>query len=107
MHYRKPLIIFSPKRLLRHRLAVSSLEEIASGKVKRIINEVDDRVRANSENVSSVLFCSGQIYYDLLEERDRLWTEQDMSHTAIIRVEQLAPFPFDRAELTMSWYPNA
>lgn len=79
------MIVASPKRLLRHKLAVSSLEEIASGRVRRVIDEVDENIQP--ENVKKVIFCCGQIYYDLYEERLRLNETEDRNDTAIVRVE--------------------
>ena len=104
-HRRRPLIVASPKRLLRHKLAVSNLEEIAEGRVMRVYDEVESKV--NPESVRKVLFCCGQVYYDLYEERQRLWESKDMSDVAIVRLEQLCPFPFDRVGQIFEKYPNA
>ena len=81
---RKPLIIFTPKSLLRHPKCVSSRKELLKGNFKKLIE--DD---IEPENVKKVILCSGKIYYDLLEERQK----RGINNTAIIRVEQLYPFP--------------
>ena len=84
---RKPLIVMSPKSLLRHRLAVSNLAELGENTYfKTILDEIDHEVKAGE--VKKVLFCSGKIYYDLLEKR----TENKIKNIAIIRIEQLYPF---------------
>jgi 2-oxoglutarate dehydrogenase E1 component len=83
---RKPLIVMSPKSLLRHPLAVSSLEELAEGVFHNVIDEVDD---LSPSNVKRVVMCSGKVYYDLLEQRRK----DEQIDVAIIRIEQLYPFP--------------
>jgi 2-oxoglutarate dehydrogenase E1 component len=87
-NYRKPLVIMTPKSLLRHKLAVSSLAEFAEGSAFRfVIPEVDELVPPG--RVKRVVLCSGKVYYDLLEER----REQGIKDIAILRLEQLYPFP--------------
>lgn len=83
---RRPLIVMSPKSLLRHPLAVSSIDELASGVFHNVIDEVDE---LDAKNVKRVVMCSGKVYYDLIEQRRK--NEQD--DIAIIRIEQLYPFP--------------
>lgn len=83
---RKPLIVMTPKSLLRHKLAVSTLQELSEGKFHLILPEVDNIV---PEEAKRVVLCSGKIYYELLEKR-RL---NDRLDVAIIRIEQLYPFP--------------
>ncbi len=83
---RKPLIVMTPKSLLRHKLAVSELEDFKSGHFHPVIPEVD---KHESANVSRVVLCSGKVYYDLLEKRREL----ELKHVVIIRMEQLYPFP--------------
>ncbi|MBN7826980.1 2-oxoglutarate dehydrogenase E1 component [Bowmanella dokdonensis] len=83
---RRPLIVMSPKSLLRHAMATSSLEELAEGVFKSVIGEVDE---INPTKVKRVVMCSGKVYYDLLDQRRK--NEQD--DVAIIRIEQLYPFP--------------
>ncbi|MGB0987224.1 MAG: 2-oxoglutarate dehydrogenase E1 component [Pseudoalteromonas spongiae] len=84
---RRPLIVMSPKSLLRHPLAVSSLEDLAEGMYKNVIGEIDDNIKP--ENVERVVFCSGKVYYELLEQRRK----NEQENVAIIRIEQLYPFP--------------
>ncbi|MEM0910521.1 MAG: 2-oxoglutarate dehydrogenase E1 component [Pseudomonadota bacterium] len=83
---RRPLIVMSPKSLLRHPLAVSSLEELAEGKFHNAIGEIDD---IDAKKVKRVVMCSGKVYYDLLEERRK----SEIDNVAIVRIEQLYPFP--------------
>lgn len=84
--YRKPLIVLTPKSLLRHKLAVSSLQELSEGKFEVVIPEIDV---IKADKVKRIVLCSGKVYYDLLEQR-RVNKQQDI---AIVRVEQLYPFP--------------
>jgi 2-oxoglutarate dehydrogenase E1 component len=83
---RRPLIVMSPKSLLRHPLAVSSLEELSVGVFHNVIDEVDE---LESSAVKRVVMCSGKVYYDLLEQRRK----NEINDIAIVRVEQLYPFP--------------
>ncbi len=83
---RRPLIVMSPKSLLRHPLAVSGLDELAEGSFMPAIGEIDE---LEPKNVRRVVMCAGKVYYDLLEQR-RKNGQQDV---AIIRIEQLYPFP--------------
>jgi 2-oxoglutarate dehydrogenase E1 component len=83
---RKPLIVMSPKSLLRHPLAVSSLDELATGVFHNVIDEIDE---LPAQQVERVIMCSGKVYYDLLEQR----RENELNKVAIVRVEQLYPFP--------------
>ncbi len=84
--FRKPLIVMSPKSLLRHPLAVSTLEELAEGEFQLVIPEIDEM---KPESVDRLIFCSGKVYYELLEKRRELKKQ----NIAIIRIEQLYPFP--------------
>jgi len=84
--YRKPLIVMTPKSLLRHRLAVSSLGDLSKGRFETVIGEIDDLA---PEQVNRIVLCTGKVYYDLLESRRKL----EQTSTAIIRIEQLYPFP--------------
>ncbi len=86
--FRRPLIVFTPKGMLRHPLCVSTLEDFCTGHFRNVIG--DDLAKRNIERL---LFCSGRIYYDLLQYRE----EQQITDTAIIRVEQL--YPLDHAQL--------
>ncbi|WP_298439273.1 2-oxoglutarate dehydrogenase E1 component [uncultured Ferrimonas sp.] len=83
---RRPLVVMSPKSLLRHPMAVSSLEELANGTFQNVIAEID---ALDPAKVDRVVFCSGKVYFELLERRRK--EEQD--NVAIIRIEQLYPFP--------------
>ncbi|MFT2090748.1 2-oxoglutarate dehydrogenase E1 component [Paraglaciecola sp. 2405UD69-4] len=94
---RRPLIVMSPKSLLRHPLATSSIDELAEGVFHNVIDEVDD---ISPSKVKRVVMCSGKVYYDLLEQRRK--NEQD--DIAIIRIEQLYPFPHDEIGQVVSKY---
>lgn len=86
--FRKPLVVLTPKSLLRHPKCVSSIEEMANGKFQ----EVFDDTAVDPENVEKVIFCSGKIYYELLERREQVGDTK----TAIVRLEQLYPFPMNQ-----------
>lgn len=86
--FRKPLVVFTPKSLLRHPRCTSSLDELASGK----FSEVIDDSSADAKKVKRVLLCSGKIYYDLLEQKEK----DQVGDVALIRLEQLYPFPMER-----------
>jgi 2-oxoglutarate dehydrogenase E1 component len=96
---RRPLIVMSPKSLLRHPLAVSSLEELASGVFHNVIGEIDD---IKPENVKRVVFCSGKVYYELLEERRK----NEQTDVAIVRIEQLYPFPEHELQAVLKDYQH-
>ncbi len=83
---RKPLIVMSPKSLLRHKLAVSHKADFLSGKFHNVIPEID---ALELEKITRVVLCSGKVYYDLLERR----RAENLNTVAIIRIEQLYPFP--------------
>lgn len=97
---RKPLVVMSPKSLLRHKDAISTMDELANGEFKRVIGEVD---ALDNSKVTRVILCSGKIYYDLLAAR----RERKNDHIAIVRIEQLYPFPAESFKAEMSKYPNA
>lgn len=86
--FRKPLVVFTPKSLLRHPKCVSSLSELADGRFE----EVFDDTTVNADEVEKVIFCSGKVYYDLLERRELVSDNK----TAIVRLEQLYPFPMQK-----------
>ncbi len=86
--YRKPLVVMTPKSLLRHRLSVSALDELTTGAFAPVIGEIDE---LKPSNVQRVVLCAGKVYYDLLQAR----RDQERDDVAIIRVEQLYPFPRD------------
>ncbi|EJL85859.1 2-oxoglutarate dehydrogenase [Pantoea sp. RIT-PI-b] len=83
---RRPLIVMSPKSLLRHPLAISTLEELATGSFQPAIGEIDD---LDPQQVKRVVLCSGKVYYDLLDQRRK----NEQTDVAIVRIEQLYPFP--------------
>ncbi len=98
--YRSPLIVMSPKSLLRHKLAVSNLDEITNGKFHLVIPEID---LIEKSKTRKVIICSGKVYYDLLEER----RNRNINDIAIIRVEQLYPFPYEELKSIMAEYSNS
>jgi 2-oxoglutarate dehydrogenase E1 component len=98
--YRKPLIVMTPKSLLRHQLSVSSLEDITAGAFQPLIPDVDE---PDPSRVHTVVLCAGKVYYDLLEARRK----HECSDTAILRVEQLYPFPRDQLVRELELYPEA
>jgi 2-oxoglutarate dehydrogenase E1 component len=97
--FRKPLIVMTPKSLLRHDLSVSSLEELTRGGFARVIEESDD---LPAPGVRRVVFCSGKVYFDLLKAR-RKDAGRDV---ALVRIEQLYPFPAEEYEAALARYPN-
>jgi 2-oxoglutarate dehydrogenase E1 component len=97
---RKPLIVMTPKSLLRHALSVSRLEELATGGFNSVIDEIDD---LKSSAITRIVLCSGKVYFDLLKSRRDLKTES----VAIVRVEQLYPFPSEDYEAILLKYSNA
>ncbi len=98
---RMPLVVITPKSLLRHPEAVSSLEELAAGGFAPILPETDKSIKP--EKVKRVVFCSGKIYYELLAAR----RERKISNIALARVEQLYPFPHELFEREIARYPAA
>ena len=97
---RRPMIVMSPKSLLRHKLAVSTLEDLAEGTFQPVLPEIDE-LDANA--VDRLVFCSGKVYYDLLEARRK----KEMGNVALVRLEQLYPFPYDEMHQAVQQYPNA
>jgi 2-oxoglutarate dehydrogenase E1 component len=96
--YRKPLIVFTPKSLLRHPKAVNSIEDLASGEFQEVI---DDTI--NPSKVTKLVFCMGKFYYDLLAEREILERED----IALVRIEQLFPLHLEKLQKAIDRYPNA
>lgn len=102
--FRKPLVVATPKNLLREKKCTSTLEDIAEGtRFNRIYKEVDEDIRGSPEQVKRVILCSGKIYYELADERSK----RGIKNIAIVRVEQLAPFPWDRIAAQAKHYENA
>src|SRR5699024_10229377 len=96
---RKPLIVLSPKSLLRHKLATSQLEELATGKFETVLSDIDN---VNPEQITRLVLCGGKVYYDLLEQRRAL----GLDHVAIARIEQLYPLPEERLVAEIEKYSN-
>ncbi|NTV84054.1 MAG: hypothetical protein HGA23_07125, partial [Bacteroidales bacterium] len=96
---RKPLIVFTPKSLLRHPHCVSSLAELSAGGFREVI----DDPTAEPEIIQKVVFCNGKVYYDLLEEKEKI----KANDTAIIRIEQLHPFPLNQVRKIMAKYSKS
>jgi 2-oxoglutarate dehydrogenase E1 component len=99
-NFRKPLIVMSPKSLLRHKEAVSTMDELGGGKFQTVIGDADPLV---AEDVRRVVVCSGKVYYDLSAYR----REQKIADVAVIRLEQQYPFPHADFKREIARYPNA
>ena len=97
--FRKPLVVMTPKSLLRHKLAVSNLDDLTKGKFYNVIPEID---KIAPKKVKRVILCSGKVYYDLLAKR----RENQQEDVAIIRIEQLYPFPKDELEAELEKYTH-
>ena len=95
--FRKPLIVFTPKSLLRHPKAVSSLDELVNGKFNEVIDDV-----LEPKNIKRLVFCTGKFYYDLLAAREEL----ERNDVALIRIEQLFPLHFEKIQQIIDKYPN-
>ena len=98
--FRKPLVVMTPKSLLRHKLSVSAIEDLTRGHFQNVIDEIDDLPAAK---VRRVVFCAGKVYFDLLEAR----RAGEVRNAAIVRIEQLYPFPGDQYAAVLRRYPNA
>ena len=98
-NFRKPLIIFTPKSLLRHPMAVSKVEDLTNGAFQRVIpdGEVDQK------RVQKLVFCSGKFYYDLIDAR----AEKNLMDVAIVRIEQLFPLPYEEIQSEIDRYSAA
>ena len=99
-NFRKPLIVMTPKSLLRHKLAVSPLADLKKGKFHTVIPEIDV---LDAQKVSKVVLCCGKVYYDLLQTR----RDKKLDNVAIVRIEQLYPFPKKALITELNKYPNA
>jgi len=97
--FRKPLIVFTPKSLLRHPLVVSTVDEFANG----TFQEVLDDPAAEADKVKTLVFCTGKFYYDLIAERENLKRDD----VAVVRLEQLFPLPVEQLKAIIAKYPNA
>lgn len=101
-NFRKPLIVMTPKSLLRHKLCISNLKDFGKGtSFQRVIPETDALTK--DANVKRVIFTSGKVYYDFLEAR----REKNIDDIALVRVEQYYPFPANEMEAALKKYPNA
>lgn len=98
-NFRKPLVVFSPKSLLRHPQVVSTVDELANGHFQEVIDDPNTDVK----KVKSVVFCSGKFYYDLYAEREILGRDD----VALVRIEQLFPLPVEQLKAVIKKYKNA
>ncbi|PPE73037.1 2-oxoglutarate dehydrogenase E1 component [Solimonas fluminis] len=99
-NYRLPLIVMTPKSLLRHPLSVSTLDDLTKGRFQTVIQETE---KLDAAKVTRIVFCSGKVYFDLFQAR-----EKDKAYNiALVRIEQLYPFPRDGFEEALAKYPNA
>jgi 2-oxoglutarate dehydrogenase E1 component len=98
--FRKPLIVMTPKSLLRHKMSVSPLTSLSTGEFELIIPEIDD---ISLKKTRRVVFCSGKVYYDLVEAR----SVHGIDDVALIRLEQLYPFPIDEYANLLKTYEQA
>jgi len=105
--FRKPLVVMSPKRMLRMKEVTSRLDQIDDigddTRFERVIPEAFPEKLVADESIRKVIFCSGQVYYDIVAEREK----RNIADVAVCRVEQLAPFPFDLVAANAMKYPNA
>ena len=99
-NFRKPLIVFSPKSLLRHPLAVSSADEFANGQFQEIL---DDPNVTDKKAIKTLVFCTGKVYYDIIAKREEL----GRNDVAVVRFEQLFPLATDQIKAIIDSYPNA
>ncbi len=98
--FRKPLILMAPKSLLRHKLCVSDAAALEEGSFQTVL---DDEARLDRKRVRRILFCTGKVYFDLLGVR----SERDIDDVALVRVEQLYPFPEEDIAKIFAAYPKA
>ncbi|MFZ6050433.1 2-oxoglutarate dehydrogenase E1 component [Halocola ammonii] len=98
--FRKPLIVFTPKKLLRYAKATSKIEEMAEGRFQEVLD--DPNVKKG--DVDTIAFCSGKIYYDILEEREK---KESGENIAVVRLEQLYPFPEKQIDKILDKYDKA
>jgi 2-oxoglutarate dehydrogenase E1 component len=98
--FRKPLVVMTPKSLLRHKLSVSTLNDLTHGRFQPVLGEIDD-IRPDA--IERVVACTGKVYFDLLEQR----RADKIGNVALVRIEQLYPFPTDEYVAAIDRYPNA
>jgi len=94
------LIVMTPKSLLRHPLSTSPIEELSSSQFLPLIDEIE---KIDRKNVTRLVFCSGKVYFDLAEARKK----KELTSVALIRIEELYPFPVEEYANTVYRYPNA
>jgi 2-oxoglutarate dehydrogenase E1 component len=97
---RKPLVVMTPKSLLRHRLSVSTLADLLHGRFQPLIGEMEP---LHAEAVTRIVFCSGKVYFDLAESR----RAQKLEHIALVRIEELYPFPTEEYAAVLRRFPHA
>ncbi|MGI5214563.1 multifunctional oxoglutarate decarboxylase/oxoglutarate dehydrogenase thiamine pyrophosphate-binding subunit/dihydrolipoyllysine-residue succinyltransferase subunit [Plantactinospora sp. CA-290183] len=103
---RKPLVVFTPKSLLRHKLCVSNVEDFTTGTFQPVLPDGAGTAGVTApapEAVKRVLLCTGKVYYDLVQAR----AERTITDTAIVRMEQLYPLPVEEVRAALAQYPNA
>lgn len=98
--WRKPLVVMTPKSLLRHKASTSALKELTDGSFQLVI---DDPATLKAKDVKRIVFCSGKVYFDLAAQRDEL----EQKDTALVRVEQLYPFPREELQAIIKRYAGA
>jgi 2-oxoglutarate dehydrogenase E1 component len=104
MGTRKPLVVMTPKSLLRHKLAVSTLDELANGEFQRLIPDTT----ATAKNVRRIVACSGKVYYDLLDAREKKAKDgQAVDDVYILRLEQFYPWPIQSLRKELARFPKA
>ena len=99
-NFRKPLIVFSPKSLLRHPIAVSTADEFANGQFQEIL---DDPSATDKKAIKTLVFCTGKVYYDIIAKREEL----GRNDVAVVRLEQLFPLATEQIQAIIDSYPNA
>lgn len=99
INYRKPLIVFTPKSLLRHPKVISTKEDLANGSFQEVIDDPQAKVK----DIKTLVFCSGKFYYDLLKRKE----EEDRNDMALVRIEQLFPIPEEEIETIIEKYNKA
>lgn len=103
--FRKPLVAFTPKKLLRYPKAVSSISDLASGKFHEVLDDPRMLKSASAKKVDAVVLCSGKIYYELLEKFEQNdSSNSDTSNIAVVRLEQIHPFPQDSIDAIVNRY---
>ncbi|MGB1025944.1 MAG: 2-oxoglutarate dehydrogenase E1 component, partial [Rhodospirillaceae bacterium] len=101
-NFRKPMIMMSPKSLLRHKMCVSTMSEFTDGGFRRVIPETSTSLKPE-ENIRRIVLCTGKVYYELVQARE----EQGIDDVVIVRVEQLYPWPKDTIQAVLRRYPKA